>query len=165
MYDMFFSRIFWLLFSKSFQKEIAARYHLLYAKKIMKCAKVKYFTILREFQSFGKHNPKLVDILLTALVAAIYKAGNGKISVTQMDAIMTISMESSCIFRKSFKKNDHFCKSWQDKRHAQALESKKENIPLILSVISFTVKLTRNMVLIIMSVPSTNFCNRKVVRN
>lgn len=129
MNDIVFSRIFWLLLSKNFQKEIAAKFNLLSAKEIMKSAKVNYYTILRNFQSFGKHNPKLVDILLTALVAAIYKAGNGRISVAQMDTIMTDSMEASYVFGKSFAKDDHFSKNWQDKRHSQALVSKKREYP------------------------------------
>lgn len=129
MNDTALSKIFWLLLRKCFQKKIAETFNLHVARDIMKSVKVNYYTILRNFRSFGKHNPKLVDILLTALVAAIFKAGDGRISIAQMDSILTDSMESSYIFKKSFEKDDHFSKNWQDKRYSQALESKKRKYP------------------------------------
>lgn len=129
MKDIIYSRIFWLLFNNNFKKQIAVDFNSFFAKETMKCAKVNYDSILRNSQLVGKNNPKLTDLLFTVLVAAIYKAGKGKISIAQMDFIITNSMEASYVFRKSFGKDDHFSKSWQDKRHLQAIVSQKREYP------------------------------------
>jgi len=117
MNNMIYSRAFWILFSKSFKRQIATRFDIIFAKTVMRCAKANYYTVLSNISSIGKHNPKLVDILFAAFVAAIYKAGDGKISIAQIDSIMTDGLESVSLFSKSFEKNDNFSKIWQDKRH------------------------------------------------
>lgn len=124
-----FSRIFWMFLNKSFQREITKVHNKTFSKETMILAKENYYRILGNTPSFVKRNPKLVDILFTALVAAIYMAGGGKISITQMDDLMKDSMESSYVFRKSFEKDDHFSKKWQDKRNQQALLSKQRRYP------------------------------------
>lgn len=130
MNDIVFTKAFWVLFSKSFERQIAVKFNISFAKLVMKNAKISYHNImLRHLSLIGKNNPKLVDISLAALVAAIYKAGNQKISITQMESILVDSLESSYIFRKSFKKDDHFSKGWQDKRHSQALLSQQKKYP------------------------------------
>lgn len=130
MNDIITSRIFWLLLSKSFQRQIAMKYDKTFAKTTMKCAKENYYNILHNnIPLVRKHNPKLVDILLTALIASIYKAGNGKISITQMESVMTESLESSDVFCKSFSKADHFSKEWQEKRNLEALHSQQRKYP------------------------------------
>lgn len=130
MNDIIFTRAFWMLLRKSFEKQIAAKYNTTFANVVMKSAKINYQNIMsRHLPLIGKRNPKLVDILLSALVAAIYKAGKEKISIKQMDAILVDSLESSFIFRKSIKKSDHFSREWQDKRHSQALLSKQKKNP------------------------------------
>lgn len=125
MNDILYIRIFWILFNKSFQRQITNRFDIIFSKAVMKRARVNYYNILKNAPSVGKHNPKLTDILFTALVAAIYKAGEGKITPAQIGSIMTDGMESVYVFRKSFRKNNHFSKKWQDKRYLQALRSQE----------------------------------------
>ena len=125
MSKMTYARALWLLLSKSYQGQIAKIFDTNFAKTTMKRAKLKYLKMIREAPSIGKNNPKLVDILVTALVASIYKSCDGKISPKQMGTIMTDGMESVYMFRKFCGREDHFCKKWQDKRNATAQKSQK----------------------------------------
>lgn len=121
MNEKIISKVFWILSKKSFQKQIANIYNNSFAKTTMKKAKIYYNNIFQNAPMIGNRNPKLVDILFTAFVTAIYKASDKKISITQMDSIMTKGLESVYVFRKSVEKKNHFSKSWQDKHHSQAL--------------------------------------------
>ena len=120
-----YARIFWLLFHRSFKKQLTIRFNRTFAIAVMRRAKENYYNILRNNPVARKNNPKLIDILFTTLVAAIYKAGEGKISMSQMEKIMTDGMESVYIFQQSFKKDDHFSKKWQDRRYLQAVYSQE----------------------------------------
>lgn len=122
-------KIFWILFHKSFQNEIANIYNYSFAKTTMKRAKIYYNNIFKNTPLIGNHNSKFVDILFAAFVASIYKSSDKKISIADMDSIMTKGVESVYVFRKSVEKEDHFSKQWQDKRHSQALDTQQKKYP------------------------------------
>lgn len=130
MNDKILTRAFWMLLHKGFERQIAAQFTRAFAKTVMRNAKTSYCDIMRrQLPLIGPHNPKLVDILLAALAAAIYQVGNRQISVAQMDSILVNGLESSTLFVRSFQKSNHFCQEWQDKRHAQALLSRQKKYP------------------------------------
>lgn len=121
--------VLWLLFNKSYKKQIGRLFDTGFAKSVMKHAKPVFFETVCRIPSIGEHNPKLSDIVFSAFIASVYKSGNRKILPKQMDTIMTDGMESIYIFRKFAGMEDHFCKKWQDKRNAQAIFSKKRKYP------------------------------------
>ncbi len=125
MNNIIYTRAIWLLFNKSCRRQIAIKFDTYFAKEVMKRAKPNYFKMIRRAPAVGKHNPMLINIMVTAFVASIYKAGEGKIAPEQMGTIMTSSMESVSLFRKFFEMNDYFSKGWQDKRNEQALRSQQ----------------------------------------
>lgn len=129
MSEMTYARVLWILFNKSYQSEIVNYFDMNFAKAIMKRAKPNFFKMICEAPSIGKNNPLFINILVTALVASIYKAGDGKISPKQMGTIMTDGMESVYMFRKFCGMKDYFSKVWQDKRNLNAQSSQKKEYP------------------------------------
>lgn len=129
MSKMTYAKAIWLLFNKSYQRQIAKIFDTNFAQAVMKRAKPESFRMIHEIPPIGRHNPLLIEILVAALVASIYKAGDGKISPKQMGTIMTGGMESVYMFRKFCGTQDHFSKSWQDKRNINAQSSQKREYP------------------------------------
>lgn len=129
MSQITYARVLWLLFNKSFQRQISKIFDTSFAKAVMKRAKSNYLKMIRRAPAVGKHNPLLINILVSALVASIYKGCEGKISPEQMGKIMTSSMEPVYLFRKFCGMNDYFSKGWQDKRQALAIRSQQREYP------------------------------------
>jgi len=68
----------------------------------------------------------LTVFILSALVVAVYKSADSKISVEKMYQIFDKATSSNLLFKLSCKGTNAFTQKWQDKQYQWALETQKK---------------------------------------
>ena len=121
-----------LIFNRSFRRLMAVTLDRQSAREMMRKAQRLYKDIVVRSPSIGgRKNPNLLNVLIVAFAAAIYKAASGRLSPEQMGEVFSNAIEQTTAFKlfaKSMGKKN-FTRKWQDKRNASAIESQKKVYP------------------------------------
>ncbi len=130
-YDLY-ARAVPLIFSRSFKRQWAVSCDQRSAKEGMRKAQLLYREIVLRSPSIGgRKNPNLLNVLIAAFAAAIYKTAGGQLSSKQMGEIFSNAIGQTPVFklfaRSMGRKN--FTRQWQDKRNAIAIASQKKDYP------------------------------------
>lgn len=126
-YDLY-ARGIPVIFYGSFNRQLAITFGGRSARGVMQKSQLLYRDIvLRLPFTGGRKNPNLLNVLIAAFAAAIYKTASDRLSPEQMGEIFSNAIEQTVAFKlfakSSGKKN--FTREWQDKRYAIAIESQK----------------------------------------
>jgi len=121
-----------LLLSGSFRRQLKVSLGEPTANEVMRRTQRFYRKIVLRSPSIGgSENPLTLNVLIAALVAAVYKAADGRLSSEQMGKTFSHAVERTLAFKwfmqATAKKN--FTRQWQDRRNVQAIESHRRIYP------------------------------------
>jgi len=97
-----YSASMWMLISSGFRREIAKNFDKNYAISVMHRAKKEYREIILRTEGIGgMQNPLLTVFILSALVVAVYKSADNKISDEMLYQIFDKVISSNLVFKLS----------------------------------------------------------------
>lgn len=118
----------WVLFAPTFRKHLPIL-GITEGKSVMKRAKAKYRSIIKDIPSFGKNDILLVNLLSAAQIAAVYLSLDEKPPLEQMTEYYNLSMDDSRIMRIFLKSTDYYSVGYQKKLARQAEQSQLSDNP------------------------------------
>ena len=124
-YDLY-ARGIRLVFRGSFRRQLTVSLGEQNAREVMGKTQALYRNIVLRSPSIGgRENPNIMNVLVAAFVAAIYKAADGKLSSERMGEVFSNAVEQATAFKlfARFTGKRNFTRHWQDKRHAWAVAS------------------------------------------
>jgi len=130
-YDLY-ARGIRLIFSRSFRRQLTASLGEHNARDVMRKTQPLYRDIVQRSPSIGgRENPTIMNVLIAAFVAAIYKTAGGKLSSERMGEAFSDALEQAAAFKlfARFMGKRNFTRRWQDKRYAWAVASQGKVYP------------------------------------
>lgn len=120
-----------LIFGRHFQRKTAALVGTEASRAIMGRAKRLYREMVLRSPSIGRRNPLLINVLIAAYVAAVYRAAGGRVSSEQMGLIFSDAVAEAAAFRIFMQRmaKQVFTRRWQDRCNHIAIESRKRTYP------------------------------------
>ena len=134
----------WVLFAPTFRKHLPIL-GITEGKSVMKRAKAKYRSIIKDIPSFGKNDILLVNLLSAAQIAAVYLSLDEKPPLEQMTEYYNLSMDDSRIMRIFLKSTDYYSVGYQKKLARQAEQSQLSDNPYSSLQASLLMPLTQSL--------------------
>ncbi len=118
----------WTLFAPTFRQHLSIL-GVTGGRTVMKKAKIKYRSIIKDIPPFGKNDILLVNLLSATQIAAIYLSLNKKPSLEQMTEYYNSSMDDSRIMKHFLKSSNYYSVRYQKKLLNQAKTSQLSDNP------------------------------------
>ncbi len=127
MNTFFVPAIEWNLFSGSFEKNLSL-FDIANPKEVMKKAKAKYFTIIKDIPSFRKNGILLTTLLNATILASVYLSLPQRFGVKLVEEYYKNSMNNH-VMKLMLRKNKNFKKGYQCNLEKISIRSQKATNP------------------------------------